>query len=395
MKKRTVCMLSALLLCFAAAGTALGGISESEADCARLLCLNIGKADCMLLAYEGSFYLIDTGYSQTYPALTAALREMGVTHLNGVFLTHCHQDHQGGLMPLAQSSLPVDAWYAARIFYDQKASKHPALLAAWERGMDVEWLDAGDVIPVGQHGSLTVLGPLTVNEDNENNNSLVLRFSSPAGSILFAGDMKEDEEGELLNAGLLSPCDVLKVGHHGDSGASSKAFLNAVMPRAAIILTNSQEEPDTPAVSTLRRLENTGAKVYVSQDYHDALLLTLENGAPTVEDVSWQGVPERAAGLSLRLNLDQDTVTISNNGFGSLSLQGCMMYSTKGNELLPVPDVTLAPGASCVIGTQATKTSVDYVWDEKQVWHKTKSDFAILYDAYGRPLCCTGNGIGE
>ena len=69
----------------------------------------------------------------------------------------------------------------------------------------MQYLKAGDVIPVGEQGALTVLGPLTVNEENENNNSLVLRFSCPQGSILLAGDMKDDEENDLLRARLF--CD--------------------------------------------------------------------------------------------------------------------------------------------------------------------------------------------
>ena len=45
-------------------------------------------------------------------------------------------------------------------------------------------------------------------DENENNNSLVMRFSSPHGSILFAGDMKNEEENDVCgtvnsNAGRL------------------------------------------------------------------------------------------------------------------------------------------------------------------------------------------------
>ena len=82
----------------------------------RLICLNIGKADCMLLLYQNEAYLIDTGYEQNGPALEAMLRQYGVSRLNGVFLTHCHEDHLGGLMKLAKSDITVDAWYAARIY---------------------------------------------------------------------------------------------------------------------------------------------------------------------------------------------------------------------------------------------------------------------------------------
>ena len=370
-------------------------ISESADASVQLLCLNIGKADCMLLLYGGNAYLIDTGYEQTWPALEAALSQFGIARLNGVFLTHCHEDHQGGLMPLAKSAIAVDAWYAARIFYDQKESKHPAKLAAVERGQEVTWLDAGAVIPVGSDASLTVLGPLSVNTDNENNNSLVLRFDSPQGSILLAGDMKEEEEYELLDAGVLTPCDLLKVGHHGDSKATSKDFLEAVRPKAAIILTSTAEEPDTPANSTVRQLDKIGCQVYVSQEFHDAALFTLSGGEVSVEDVAWQGVPARMENVRLSIDTAQDTVTISNTGIEAFSLSDFTIYSTKGNDLLALPDVTLPSGGQYVIGSGETTASTNLTWRKKRVWHDGKFDMAILYDAFGRPIACADNGIAE
>ena len=369
--------------------------SESADTSAQLLCLNIGKADCMLLLYGGDAYLIDTGYEQTWPALETALSQFGITRLNGVFLTHCHEDHQGGLMPLAKSDIAVDAWYASRIFYDQKESKHPAKLAAAERGQEVTWLDAGAVIPVGSDASLTVLGPLSVNMDNENNNSLVLRFDSPQGSILLAGDMKEEEEYELLDAGVLTPCDLLKVGHHGDSKATSKAFLEAVRPKAAIILTSTAEEPDTPANSTVRQLDKIGCLVYVSQEFHDAALFSLSGGEVSVEDVTWQGVPARMENVRLSIDVQQDTVTIQNTGKDALALTGYMLYSTKGNDLLALPDVALPSGGQYVIGSGETAAATDLTWRKKRVWNDSKFDMGILYDAFGRPIACADNGITE
>ena len=90
MRKRFFCLM--ILLCYALAGCQAVS-SESRDDAAKLLCLNIGKADCMLLMYGNANYLIDTGYEQTWPALETALSQYGVTWLNGVFLTHCHEDH--------------------------------------------------------------------------------------------------------------------------------------------------------------------------------------------------------------------------------------------------------------------------------------------------------------
>lgn len=370
-------------------------LSEAEETYVRLLCLNIGKADCMLLSYQDAYFLIDTGYEQTYAALETALRQYGVERLSGVILTHCHKDHAGGLLRLSQREIAVDAWYAAAIYYDVETGEHPAVQAAAARGEEVTWLSAGDTIAVGEDAAFTVLGPLFVNTENENNNSLVMRFSSPHGSILFAGDMKEDEEYDLLAAGAFSPCDLLKVGHHGDGGATTKELLSAVRPRAAVILTSTFEEADTPAASTLRRLENAGCAVYVSQDAQDALLFTLKNGGIQAQDVTWEGVPSRAENVTLLMDVEDDTLTIVNGGSQALSLEGCLLYSSRGDEMLELPSAVIPAGSSWTVGTNVTKGSVDYTWNEKRVWQKKKRDAAILYDAFGRAIACTDNGMEE
>ena len=373
----------------------LPGLSENDGDAVRLLCLNIGKADCMLLLYQDEAYLIDTGYAQTYAALETALAQYGITHLNGVFLTHCHKDHAGGMIFLAQSDLEIDAWYAARIYYDVQEGEHAAMLAAAIRGQEVCWLDAGDVISVGADAAFTVLGPLSVNTDNENNNSLVMRFSSPQGSILFTGDMKDEEEYDLLDAGALTACDLLKAGHHGDNKATTKDLLSAVQPKAAVIFTSTVEEPDTPAASTIKRLDKIGCAVYVSQEWRDALLLTLKNGAVQAQDVVWDNVPERAEGITLSMNVSDDTLTIINNGNAPLSLSGCLLYSSKGSDVLALPDAVIQPGGTYVIGSKSTAGAMDFKWSMKRVWHQTKLDAAVLYDSYGRALARTNNGLSE
>ena len=393
---RLIASLTLIFLLIGAAGLIVSGQTENEEKELQLLCLNIGKADCMLLTYGDRHYLIDAGYAHTYPALSTALEQYGVDHLNGVFLTHCHKDHQGGLAALARSEVRVDAWYAPKIYFKVDGLSHAAADAAAIRGASVTWLVAGQTILVSEDAGFSVLGPITRDEENENNNSLVLRFSSPAGSILFTGDMKKDEADELLTAGLLAPCDLLKVGHHGDNKATTKDLVRAVLPKAAVIMTDSREETDTPAPSVLSRLADVGCKTYVTQDAHDAILFTLKNGEiSSVLDIQWNGVPERITGLEISLSVENDALTILNKNGAAVKLEGCVLYSTKGDELLNMPEITLEPGQSYVIGTRKTEGQMDYCWDRKRVWSKTQLDTAIVYDAYGRILACTNNGMAE
>ena len=173
-------------------------------------------------------------------------------------------------------------------------------------------------------------------------------------------------------------------------------MLKIVQPDVAVILTDSREEPDTPASSTLKRLDNVGCVSYISQDFSDALEITLKKGRkPTVTDVVWDNVPKRAENISLSIDAENDTLTVYNQGSAALNLSGCTVYSTKGNELLALPDATVAAGGQIVIGTKSTDSGADIYLNAKKVWNKKNLDRAIFYDAYGRVLACADNGITE
>ena len=53
-----------------------------------MLCLNIGKADCILLKLEGRAYLVDTGYKRTSDKMLGMLAHEGVTRLDGFVRGH-------------------------------------------------------------------------------------------------------------------------------------------------------------------------------------------------------------------------------------------------------------------------------------------------------------------
>lgn len=361
----------------------------------RLIALDVGKADCLLLLFDDQAYLIDGGWEQTYGTLHEALQRYGITKLNGVFLTHCDRDHYGGLLQLAADSIPVDAWYAATIYHDIPSSGHPLVAAAALRGENVCWLNAGDVLELGETGILTVLGPLTKNIENENNNSLVFSVETADGVLLFTGDMKFDEEAELLASGLISSADVLKVPFHGDNTASSDSFVQAVMPQAALICTSTREEPDTPAGSVLKRYQRVGAQVYVTQDFTNGIEIILKNGILSASDIVWQ-LPDYSAGIRAVIDLKDDMLTLRNSTSSDISISGWAVYSSRGSECIFLPEGAVLPANGVYkIGTRATSQQVDLSLDMKRMWHKSKQDKVTIYDECGSVVAATDNGMPE
>ena len=272
-----------LLLCLALAVPA--PFSTSAADGSgemSLLAVNVRKADALLLRSGSSVYLIDTGTEESFSALYETLKSEGITRLTGVILTHTHDDHAGGLKALLASDIEVKNIYASGYYNKKKESKHPAVKAAKNTGHEVIFLFAGDTLPL-DGGKLTVVGPLEKDEEKENNNSLVLLAEGGGGTILLTGDMEFPEEQSLLNAGVLTRVDVLKVGNHGEGDATSNALIDTLRPSLAIISTNSDDEPDTPDPRVLRLLASWGIPVLVTQDSARGILVTLKDGKISTE----------------------------------------------------------------------------------------------------------------
>lgn len=375
-----------MLLSWLMASLMLIPLASAEEDASlRMLSLNVGKADCHLLACGESLYMVDTGTVESWGTISAALRQMNVTHLDGVIITHTDGDHAGGAWALAQSGVQVDAWYASAFYTGVKEKKHPAVLAAELCGKDVIWLRSGDAIPL-DGGSLTVLGPLQPDDIKENNNSVVLLAQSPDGSILLAGDMEFPEEDDLMAAGLVPPCTVLKVGNHGEDDATTNEFAAAVRPQLAVVSTNSREEHDTPARRVVTLLTGVGADVLVTQNAPLGILVTLHDGTAQAEMLPVGQYPPFNAMITITGKDPKDDSITLHNGGEDADLSGWFIRSERGGETFVFPEGTVLEAGESITVTGENGSGGDLRWPEKKVWHKSKDDRALLFDAYGRQI---------
>ena len=206
--KRLLAALLALMMLLTMTSCAAPDAAETD-DKLTLVAFNVGKADALLLTSGDTAYLIDTGTEDSWADLSRALEALGVTHLTGVIVTHMDKDHYGGAKQLAESDIAIDGWYASWAWEKEKWKKHPVVKAAAVRGEEITLLQPGDTL---SDGLLTVIGPIQEREESENDNSLVLVASGGGGKMLLTGDMEYDEENDLLAAGVIPSCEVLKVG---------------------------------------------------------------------------------------------------------------------------------------------------------------------------------------
>ena len=277
---RTLALLLALLL-------TLGACARAETEVSALF-INVGKADAALYLLGDQRFLIDTGTKDSYDQLERVLEAYGVQRLDGVLITHTDKDHVGGLKKLLKSGIAVDALYAGTLHSEKSLEDHPVYEAAEKYDVPLTWLSAGDVIDLGNGCTFQVLGPLSQDDEDENNNSLVLRLLTPQGDMLLTGDMELEEENELIEAGLISQAAVLKVAHHGRDDTTSRQFALLVRPQWAVISTSTVERSDTPSAKVLSYLRDARASVAVTQEAQVGILITLEDGQASAEAINWR-----------------------------------------------------------------------------------------------------------
>lgn len=234
---------------------------------------DVGQGDATVLAAgDGTAVVVDAGPE---PALVdSCLRDLGVTRVPLLLLTHFHADHVTGL-PGVLRGRAVGAVETTTFPEPREQSDFVRRTAAAAR-VPVVPVAPGERRRVGPL-SWRVLwpragpGPVT-GEPNDSSVALLVRIAG-GPTLLLPGDLEPAAQQSLLRDNpALPPVDVLKVAHHG-SAHQDPGLLRHIRPRLALISSGRHNMYGHPAPSTLAALGAGGAAV-LRTDTNGAIAVT-------------------------------------------------------------------------------------------------------------------------
>lgn len=268
-------------------GFVLLTISNAPSQSIKVVACDVGQGDAILISKGRTQVLIDGGPSgeKILACLETQIPFWDRT-IELIVLTNSDFDHMNGLISVVERYIVRHFVTSDGVHKSDSLDRMVEVLG--EQSVRVEGVEQGDNIKIltPDRIEFKVLWPPEFKEeyiavfsdqmsDGEreqilgasakrgdlNERSVVLLLLEDNKSFLLMGDAGFQTEKELIEQGLLSKVDYLKVGHHGSKYASSIEFLEIVRPKVAVISVGAKNRYGHPTDETLERLARFGATI--------------------------------------------------------------------------------------------------------------------------------------
>ncbi len=226
----------------------------------RFAMCDVGQGDASVLAAgDGTGVVVDAGPD---PALVdRCLRDLGITRVPLLLLTHFHADHVAGLPGVLRGRGVGAIQTTVRDDPPEQAAFVRRIAAA--AGVPVIRAGPGERRRAGPL-DWQVLWPPAAPEpvpEGANDSSVTLLVRTEGLTLLLLGDLEPPAQQALLRAHPALPAvDVLKVAHHG-SAHQEPGLLRRARPRLALIPVGGDNTYGHPSPRTVAALRAQGAAV--------------------------------------------------------------------------------------------------------------------------------------
>lgn len=260
------------LVWLAAIAVTLGGAAGAQVAASRwleLTVLDVGHGDSLFIRTpRGRTLLVDAGTADAARwRVVPYLRRRGIRRVDALIVTHADEDHAGGVLAVLDA-MPVGRFLTNGASDATMTLRRAGALADARRvprgvlqeGKTVGAMDVRVEVWHPPAGFVPRAAPA------ENDNSIVLRVTHGAISMLLTGDLEEVGVRWWLAHHPVPPVTVLKVPHHGSAlGEAGSRWLKALRPQVAVISVGRLHR--LPHASMLRALEQAGARVLLTRDH--------------------------------------------------------------------------------------------------------------------------------
>lgn len=228
----------------------------------KVVFLNVGQGDAILISQGNSQILVDSGKSGKI-----ILEKLGKyipfwdRQIEGIVITHPDFDHIAGFVDVLEN-YEVKTIVRTGARSDSKTFEALSEKISKENAQNVE-ARSGVKMKFSRGAQLEVKYPIfpkDIFSKNTNDESVVVGVDFGESSFLLTGDLPMEKESELISVTKNIGAQVLKVAHHGSKYSTGDEFLKTVNPAEAIISVgkNNYGHP-TPEV--IERMESRGIKI--------------------------------------------------------------------------------------------------------------------------------------
>lgn len=213
--------------------------------------LYLNDGDSSIISYLNQVVVIDTG-DGTNDEVLNAIKSKGIRRIDYLFITHCHNDHNGGVDGII-NNVYVDKIVTSN-YYDHHYTNQ--IFVNINDKLNLKGIE------------ILVLGPIIKRED-ENDNCLILLLTIQNKRILFMADATKTEESDVitnLRKNNIDKVDVIKIGHHGSSSSTGEELLNYLKIDYAVIMVGKKRKTTHPNKEVLNSLDNKKIRYLITTD---------------------------------------------------------------------------------------------------------------------------------
>lgn len=259
---------------------AIDGVKPVE-DNFAIYFLNVGQGDCTIIKCNNEIMMIDCSTKNQVNTIRESIHTLEIDTIDYMIITHQHNDHIGSAIEII-NDVNVKNFIMPKLSSNNNVSTQTYNVL-------INTLDIKNInrIPAQYCKSfmlgdalVEILSP-TVQSNNLNNMSVVLKVTYGENEFLFQGDSETKIENDLIRSDYDIDIDVLKVGHHGSNTSTSTKYLDATSPAIAIISSGADNSYKHPNGEILKNLENKGVKAFCTA-LHGTITVTSNGETITI-----------------------------------------------------------------------------------------------------------------